>query len=608
MFAIIKFSKSHLVKQLNYPNNIKVIGKCSGNKSTFTIFEDGSFVYPIIKTSSDNLNYSVFLGKIYNIGSQVINSNSDIIRILLEHLEKYGSKGMSKVNGSYIFMVYDFGSDYLKLYNDRYSSILLYYFWSNDFLIISNTIKSIINMSSLDFTLNSLYITDMLTYNYVLGTNTPFKEIKCLPAASHLKASKGKLFILKYWDFNYGKLKGIDYIETREAIGEKFVTAISRRISSNDQIILPLSGGLDSRAILGGLLENINADRILTFTFGARNSYEQIFAKKVAKKVGVKHIPLPFDLRKPLTIIKDIFNNNEGMYKILPDFPSFQYQQLQKYGQLIFSGYLGDPLMGSHIDPSIVGNHKEPKDLQDYVKCVFSRINKNPWDIVKHSSPKMLKNINPMFTLYESLRENKNENLIHFYENWYWHCHSYKRTYFAVLVFRNLFIYVTPFLDNELLDFVFDLPLVYRVNQRIYKDMLIHRYGYLFDDMPVKGNVFHLKKYYIKEKYDKVLAKLNVVSEKYFNKSFYPQPSNNYVSYRYLFKLEKGSYWSLLDSAKKYLSEKDLLDEGYLNNIMKFHSSYKKDFNLLFQAIITLAFLLKNVRVGVKEVFNSFEE
>jgi hypothetical protein len=52
---------------------------------------------------------------------------------------------------------------------------------------------------------------------------------------------------------------------------EKFRHVMKKQIAKtfdNDIHILPLSGGCDSRAILGGLLENLPKSQIVTVTYG----------------------------------------------------------------------------------------------------------------------------------------------------------------------------------------------------------------------------------------------------------------------------------------------------------------------------------------------------
>lgn len=59
--------------------------------------------------------------------------------------------------------------------------------------------------------------------------------------------------------------------------------------------VLPLSGGLDSRTILGGLLNNIPAEEIVTVTFGTPDTWDFEIGRRVAHEAGTQHFTV--DLR-----------------------------------------------------------------------------------------------------------------------------------------------------------------------------------------------------------------------------------------------------------------------------------------------------------------------
>jgi len=57
---------------------------------------------------------------------------------------------------------------------------------------------------------------------------------------------------------------------------------------SKDQVV-PLSGGIDSRIVLGLMLEFVDAKKIQTYTFGTRGSYDYEIPNKIARSLGTKH-------------------------------------------------------------------------------------------------------------------------------------------------------------------------------------------------------------------------------------------------------------------------------------------------------------------------------
>ncbi len=66
--------------------------------------------------------------------------------------------------------------------------------------------------------------------------------------------------------------------------------AVSRMIPQHGQVFVSLSGGTDSRAILGLLLDELdNKDRLVAFSYGEAKNEDVSVAKKLCSYVGIEH-------------------------------------------------------------------------------------------------------------------------------------------------------------------------------------------------------------------------------------------------------------------------------------------------------------------------------
>ena len=86
-----------------------------------------------------------------------------------------------------------------------------------------------------------------------------------------------------------------------------WTNVIQNNFEVNQKHVVPISGGLDSRAILAGLLEFTDASNIFTYTFGTPGTYDFEIGKKLSKEIGTKHISFPltnhvFSLEEELEI------------------------------------------------------------------------------------------------------------------------------------------------------------------------------------------------------------------------------------------------------------------------------------------------------------------
>ncbi len=69
--------------------------------------------------------------------------------------------------------------------------------------------------------------------------------------------------------------------------------AVQAQYSEHEQQVVPLSGGIDSRAILAALLEHTSASNIITYTYGSPGALDYEIGNRVARVTGTRHSKLP---------------------------------------------------------------------------------------------------------------------------------------------------------------------------------------------------------------------------------------------------------------------------------------------------------------------------
>ncbi len=133
--------------------------------------------------------------------------------------------------------------------------------------------------------------------------------------------------------------------------GSKVLNEVFRDIIPDDNAehIIPLSGGLDSRAILAWLIGAGLQDKITAVTYGIPGTYDFDIGKKVADFTGVKH--LAFNLN-----LVDLKRNNliyacetGGAWTHLPH-SYYNRLAVEHFGNdpYYWSGYLGGVITGGH--------------------------------------------------------------------------------------------------------------------------------------------------------------------------------------------------------------------------------------------------------------------
>ena len=115
--------------------------------------------------------------------------------------------------------------------------------------------------------------------------------------------------------------------------------------------ILPLSGGLDSRAVLAALLENVNPRDVTTVTFGTPGTYDYEIGTFLARRAGVKTLAIDLestDWRWDAADIRRLAATHEEPTWLFEAYVN--HAIFRNFGDATYwSGFMGDPLAGSHL-------------------------------------------------------------------------------------------------------------------------------------------------------------------------------------------------------------------------------------------------------------------
>ncbi len=217
--------------------------------------------------------------------------NEDIENLDKAILKLYNKERLDKIknfNGSFAAAIYDSAKEKLTLVNDRYGLIKLFYYCDKDRFCFAPKIRPLLKLRA-EKTLRKDAIVEFFLFGYLLGDKTFFEHIHQLPPASILEISKKGIKHTKYWDYEYDEeYDARPKDELIDELGALWQKAVERRIKKDEKIIIPLSGGLDSRAILAAALRCTTKDNIITFTFGEKGSFDFEIGKNGGREGGCK--------------------------------------------------------------------------------------------------------------------------------------------------------------------------------------------------------------------------------------------------------------------------------------------------------------------------------
>jgi asparagine synthase (glutamine-hydrolysing) len=284
-------------------------------------------------SNEDESIWLVFNGEIYNFKElrreleqkgHHFKSNSDS-EVIIHLYEEKGTRCLEQLRGMFAFALWDGRSHSLFMARDRMGKKPLHYACTHDGIVFASEIKALLShpMVSREIDLNSL--NKYLTYEYVPAPNSIFKSIKKIEPGHYLVVHKGEIQSTQYWDIPLSDYPVVDkteeeYIEELRAILERSVKA---RLVADVPVGVFLSGGIDS-----GLVAALVAQQdqnIESFSIGFEDSSfdESPYASQIAHALNIRHQLKIFNVKEMLENLQalpDIMDEPLADASILPTY------------------------------------------------------------------------------------------------------------------------------------------------------------------------------------------------------------------------------------------------------------------------------------------------
>lgn len=212
-----------------------------------------------------------FNGEIYNreellqlIHSENISEKSTDAEIVLYGFIDKREKILDLIDGVFAFVIYDKTLKQFFVARDHFGVKFIYYYQNDDNLIFASDIPEILTHIKGQLKPNDDVIFDYLVFNRTDQTeNTFFDGIKKFPHGSFAIVNKEGIQITKWYDLTT-KVK--DTKADKNEFLNRFEECVSKRLTTDKQWAICLSGGLDSSAIVSTVVNRLNVEGLHTFS------------------------------------------------------------------------------------------------------------------------------------------------------------------------------------------------------------------------------------------------------------------------------------------------------------------------------------------------------
>ncbi|MDJ1473176.1 asparagine synthase (glutamine-hydrolyzing) [Xanthocytophaga flava] len=310
VYAFNEIGRFFHINLWNATEALSLRGPDRGNTFTHNYVGLGHRRLSIIDTSSggnqpmtdDEERYTiVFNGEIFNFlelrkeleqHGVSFQSTSDT-EVLLQLYKREGERCLNRLNGFFVFAIYDKQDESLFIARDRFGVKPLVYTVDEDRLLFASEMKALFVFGfpkKVDYASLQQY----LQLNYIPAPNTIFKDVKKLMPGHFIKI-KGREVSVKQWynlpeQVKSRKTYTGSYEQAQKDLASLLDASVQRRMIADVPLGAFLSGGIDSSVIVA--LASRHTQHLNTFSIGYRDEPffdETKYANLVAKKFNTNH-------------------------------------------------------------------------------------------------------------------------------------------------------------------------------------------------------------------------------------------------------------------------------------------------------------------------------
>ena len=446
----------------------------------------------------------VFNGEIYNFDSltedlkrkgHVFKSKTDT-EVLVHGYEEWGiDELLARLNGMYAFCIYDKRKNKAFLARDRLGEKPLYYFHSPSDFLFGSELQALLESGKIPIKISKLGLYCYLAVHYVPGDICIIEGVKKLLPGHYLEFNfdNFSITLTEYWDLAERKFEERTYEEYLYHLKKLLEDSVKRRLVADVPVGVFLSGGIDSSIIVAIMKKFSN--QVNTFSIGFENLEfdETKYVEMVVKKYKTVHHHFILQVNKILELLPKIIqymDEPSGDQALLPVY--WLSHEAKKYvtvvlggegGDEIFAGYSYYPTEAQNLDELKIDDSHQLlypflKDGQEETLSRFPVLtsSRDRMQLIKNFNmnelAKELKKYQWLDKFKEKIKKITDLLRIHQYADIKTWLPDDLLMKFDKMSMSTSLEGRAPYLDYRLVEFAYNLPAKYKINNKTSKIIL----------------------------------------------------------------------------------------------------------------------------------------
>jgi asparagine synthase (glutamine-hydrolysing) len=264
----------------------------------------------------------------------------------------YGEAALSKMNGQFVFAIWDKKEKTLFIARDRVGIRPLFYHFKSGVFAFGSEIKALFENTNIPRELNSKSLSQVFTFWTAISPNTVFSDIYELQPGHCMKIDAKGVKISKFWELTFDYQKKFNSIdEAAEEFEVLFTDAVKIRLRADVEVAAYLSGGIDS-SVTTAYIKKIEPNVLHTFSIGFQeNEFDETkYQIEASRYLDTDHKSISCNSRDIANDFPQVIWHSESPMMRTAPVPMFQLSRFvhENNIKVVITGEGADEILGGY--------------------------------------------------------------------------------------------------------------------------------------------------------------------------------------------------------------------------------------------------------------------
>jgi hypothetical protein len=198
---------------------------------------------------------------------------------------------LQRTEGTFCAVNYQPDCATLYLIADKLGLRPLYYWADENYFAFASALRILEDLPLITKKIDLRAVTEIVSLGAPLGRRTPYADISVLKSAEILQVTNGSISHHCYWRWDEIETSASPEESHLKEVYQRFQSAVARRLRDDRRTVAYLSGGLDSRCVVGTLIDQ--GVGVHTFNFARPGTQDYFFGNSFAQRIGSTHAAVP---------------------------------------------------------------------------------------------------------------------------------------------------------------------------------------------------------------------------------------------------------------------------------------------------------------------------